>query len=204
MSTEVAAACDITDVKRVVEHTGATVGALELRLPDALEIGAWAEIGRKLMRSDQVLKWWIGDWAAFGIRKYGQLKEFAEANGINYAGLRQLAWVSESVELSRRRDNLEWSKHQEVAALPPQDQEKWLSKAATEPMTVAELRRQIRQGQGEQNALAGDGPVVRFASKAVDDLVHWLKVENPDVWPEERREAWRNRLQPIVDFWRQL
>lgn len=183
---------------------------LVLKLPEDLSLDSWAAIGRELCRSEQMMKWWIGDWANFGFRKYGQLKEFAEANGINYQTLRDLAWVSEKVEMSRRRDNLEWSKHREVAALEPKDQEKWLAKAEKEELPLVEIRRQIRQSQGENNALQSDGPVLKFASKSCDDLVNWLR-QHPllpaggnDFWDEERRAAWRLRLQPIVEFWKQL
>jgi hypothetical protein len=183
---------------------GAQFEALGLRLPEGLAFEQWADIGKTLCRSDQVMKWWLGDWAAFGSRKYGQLKEFAEINGLNYGTLRNLAWVSEKVELSRRRDNVEWSKHAEVAALEPREQQKWLAKAEKEELPVVEIRRQIRQSQGESNALASDGPVLKFASKACDDLVNWIRSQPEDFWNEERRTAWRERLRPIVEFWEKL
>jgi hypothetical protein len=187
-----------------LDVAGAQFRPLNLTLPESLSFEQWAEVGRNLCRSDQVMKWWIGDWAAFGLRKYGQLKEFAEINGINYQSLRDMAWVSEKVELSRRRDNLEWSKHREVAALEPKDQEKWLAKAEAEELPVVEIRRQIRQSQGVQNALQSDGPILKFASKACDDLVNWIRAQPEDFWNEERRTAWRLRLQPIVEFWEKL
>ena len=83
---------------------------LGLELPEDLDLDGWAAVGRRLVRADQVMKWWLGDWAAFGLRKYGKLKEFAEANGIDFGTLRNLAWVSGAVEVSRRRDNVEWCK----------------------------------------------------------------------------------------------
>ena len=177
---------------------------LVLKLPENLPMEEWAGIGRELCRTDQVMKWWIGDWAAFGLRKYGQLKEFAEMNGLNYQSLADMAWVSKSVEVSRRRESLEWSKHREVAALPAKEQEEWLARAEKEELPVAEIRRQIRQSQGENNALASDGPVIKFASKACDDLVNWIRSQPEDFWNEERRTAWRERLRPIVEFYREL
>lgn len=183
---------------------GAEFTALELRLPESLRMEDWAQIGRRLVRMDQVTKWWLGDWAAFGLRKYGQLKEFAEANNLNYGTLRNLAWVSENVELSRRRDSLEWSKHAEVAALKPREQSKWLAKAESEGLPVAKLRQEIRQSQGERNALEPDGPVTHFASKALDDLVHWLERQPGEFWTAERRAVWKERLRPVVDFFNGL
>ncbi len=191
---------------------GVEFSSLELRLPEALPMEDWAAVGRRLCRTDQVVKWWLGDWAAFGLgdkdkkgwRKHGQLKEFAEANGVNYQTLRNLAWVSQSVELSRRRDKVEWTKHAEVAALPAKEQKKWLAKIEAEELPNAEIRRQIRQSKGENNALESDGPVTRFASKACDDLVNWIKGRPEGFWDEERRAAWKARLKPVADFYQSL
>lgn len=193
---------------------GAVFTGIELQLPEELSLEDWSAIGRKLCRTDQVVKWWLGDWAAFGAgdkerkqkdwRKYGKLKEFAEANGIDYGTLRNLAWVSRSITLSRRRDNVQWSKHAEVAPLPGEQQERWLEKVEADDLSCAELRRQIRQAGGENNALESDGPIIKFASKACDDLVNWIRTRPEGFWHEERRAAWRQRLSPIVEFWQTL
>ncbi len=178
--------------------------ALGLVMPEDMALEGWAAVGRKLCRADAVMKWWLGDWAAFGLRKYGQLKEFAEANEINYQSLRDMAWVSQSVALSRRRDNLEWSFHREVAALPAREQARWLDRAVDEKLPVAGLRQQIRLAKGEQNALESDGPAVKFALKSADDLEHWLKSRPAEFWTEERRVAVKERLSGIVEFYQRL
>lgn len=192
------------DLSLELAANGARFTTIELALPEDMALQEWAAIGRKLCRTGQVMMWWLGDWAAFGARKYGQLKEFAEANNLNYAGLRQAAWVSQSVELSRRRDNVEWSKHMEVAALKPKDQVKWLLKAETEGLSRSELRSQIRLSQGTQNALVSDGPQIKFIQKARDDLLHWLTHRPSDFWNTDRKEYWRNLLRPLVAFYERL
>lgn len=184
--------------------TGATFNPLELNLPETLVLEEWAAVGRKLCRADQVMKWWLGDWAAFGLRKYGQLKEFATANNLNYGSLRNAAWVSSAVEKSRRRDTVDWSKHAEVAALKPREQTKWLTRVAEENLPVAELRKQIRANLGTHNALAADGPATKFITKASDDLVHWLQTQPADFWTIDRRILWRSRLKPLVEFYDSL
>jgi hypothetical protein len=187
-----------------LQKAGAFLSPLGLELPEDLPLEGWAAIGRKLCRADQVMKWWLGDWAAFGVRKYGKLKEFAEANGISPQTLMNLAWVSGAVEISRRRENLEWSKHAEVAALKPQEQARWLEKAEVEHLPVAGLRQQIRLAGGEQNALQKDGPVIKFGLKAADDLEHWLRSRPAEFWTAERCEAVRERLRGIVEFYEGL
>jgi hypothetical protein len=234
-----------------LEASGACLSPLELSLPREMSLDAWCAIGRRLCRADQVMRWWLGDWAAFGLRKFegldergaserealerqaedrsgpdgpsspiadsqepiasgqgkprrGALKEFAEANGLNYQWLRNLAWVSNKVDQSRRRDSVDWSKHMEVAALPPKEQTKWLARAEKEAMPVAALRREIRLAHGEGNALESDGPVIKFAVKWVDDLMHWLRGRPAEFWTEDRCQAWRQRLGPVVDFYNRL
>jgi len=188
-----------------VQSIGGTAQVLGLSLPENTPIDRWAEIGRSICRAEQVTRWWIGDWAAFGVRKYGQLKEFADANAINYSTLRDLAWVSTSVELSRRRDNLEWSFHREVAALPPKEQEKWLRKVDSKEIhNRVDLRRAIRQSGAKQNALDSDGPIIKFASKWVDELLTWLRERPESFWTEDHRSKWRQRLEPLVKFYNAL
>lgn len=184
--------------------TGASITPLELSLPENLPMDEWAGIGRKLLRSDKMLKWWIGDWAAFGEKKYGALKQFCETNGFEYQTVANAGWVSKSVELSRRRESLSWSAHVEVAALPPKDQNKWLQRAEDENLPVVKLRQQIRQAGAVKNALESDGPIMAFASKMVDDLLTWLRGRESGWWNETRRQQWRIRLQPIARFYEEL
>lgn len=189
-----------SDIEVELEQAGARYSPLGLQFPENTGLDRWADVGRKLCRADQLMKWWLGDWAAFGHRKFGQLKEFAEANGINYQTLRNAAHVSNAIQLSRRRDKLEWSKHAEVAALKPAEQKKWLAKAEAEELPVAELRKQIRMSQGKHNALEPDGPQIKYISKSLDDLTHWLDSQPDTFWDPDRARLWFDRLAPIVQF----
>lgn len=120
--------------------------ASALVIPETVTLDQWAEIGRFLLKSTKTMTWWIADWAAFGEKQYGRLKEFCDHNpDFEYGTVRNLAWVASNVELSRRRDNLKFSHHIEVASLPAKDQSKWLTKAEKENLSVVELRRQIRE-----------------------------------------------------------
>jgi len=58
--------------------------------------------------------WWIGDWLAFGERKYGEMYEKAlEVTEKDYGVLRNAVSVAGKIEMSRRRDNLSWGHHRE-------------------------------------------------------------------------------------------
>jgi len=65
--------------------------------------------------------------------------------------LTNFKYVSDHVEISRRRENLTWAHHQEVAALEPTEQKLWLDKAekgnGDSPWKVKELRRAIKDSK---------------------------------------------------------
>lgn len=115
-----------------------------LIIPEKATLEQWTDIGRKLYHAGQTMTWWLADWAAYGDREYGQLKEFCEIQGMNYQTIRNLAAIASSVEMSRRRDNLSFSHHAEVSGLAAREQTKWLALAIKESLSVVELRRQIR------------------------------------------------------------
>jgi len=78
-------------------------------------------------------------------RAYGEkYAQALDSTDWEYQTLRDAAWVAGRVEMSRRRDNLTWSHHREVAALDPDDQDGWLDRAEAEGWSRNELRRAIK------------------------------------------------------------
>lgn len=189
-------------------NTGARFSAIELRLPEDLSEGDWARLGIKLFRTEQVMQWWIGDWAIFGAgnpdktgwRKKGALLEFCNANGFDYGNARNKAWVSGSVHLALRRENVRWSLFQEVAPLAPKQQKRWLEKAIADQWTVSELRRNIRVANGEENALVSEGPTADFrGTMHYDALRAWILGKPDEFWDPGRAALWRDRLLELVN-----
>lgn len=126
-----------------------------LLLPEELSYEDWEGVGRTLSLIGQAHQWWRGDWLRFGERKYGEMYAQAlDPDGDNYQTLRNEVWVAEHVELSRRRDNLSWSHHAEVASLPPAEQDEWLNRADAEGMTQKELRSAISYAKRIKDAAA--------------------------------------------------
>jgi hypothetical protein len=65
---------------------------------------------------EQSVMWWIGDWLRFGKRRWGdRYAQAMEATERSHQTLRDAMWVANEFDLSRWRDNLSWSHHQEVA-----------------------------------------------------------------------------------------
>ena len=117
------------------------VTAVGLELPPELQYHQWAEIGHTLNRVGRGLQWWIGDWLNYGERTYGEAYSQAiDATGYDYVTVSHMAYVSSRVEFCRRRQNLSWSHHAEVAPLEPDEQDKFLNLAEREGLTSKELR----------------------------------------------------------------
>lgn len=118
-----------------------------LDLPKGLPFDQWTAIGEQLKSAERSLMWWVGDWWAFGEFSYGE--RFSQAldpdqDGYQYQTLRNAGWVSSSIEPSRRRDNLSWSHHMEVAGLDPKDQDRFLQRAVDDALSVHGLRREVK------------------------------------------------------------
>lgn len=112
-----------------------------LRLPEGMDTEGWEQVGAALGRVRRATRWWIGDWATYGEgRGYGDLTAVAERVGLSAQTVWDCAWVSRQVEPSRRREDLSWSHHREVAPLPPDRQGAWLEKGASEGWSRDALR----------------------------------------------------------------
>ncbi len=123
-----------------------------LDLPADLNFEEWQRTGETLGRIGRACQWWIGDWLNYGERAYGEkYSQAMEATGLDYETVRNYAWVADHVETVRRRTVLSWSHHQEVAALAPPDQERWLTSAEANGWSKAQLRRQIK-GTSQEDA----------------------------------------------------
>ena len=110
-----------------------------------LAFGEWAEAGRQLGLLGRAAAWWIGDWLRFGNAAYGErYVRAARITGYDLQTLKNMVYVAARFDPSRRRDDLTWSHHAEVAALEPTDRDRWLARAVRERMSVRCLRKEIR------------------------------------------------------------
>lgn len=116
----------------------------------------WENIGRCIGFVGNAWQWWVGDWLNFGEMKFGE--ESAQAvdtqesrydiakriTPVDQGRLQNIRSVCGRVAASRRRVELTFSHHEEVAALDPEEQVVWLQRAVTNQLTRAELRQAIR------------------------------------------------------------
>ncbi len=109
------------------------IGETALLLPNRLTYAEWESVGLRLQGADDSLKWWIGDWLAYGERKYGETYAAAiEKTGYGVERLRQYKWVAERVPPENRYsgNGFSWSKHRAVGALDTLAQPKLLDDAS--------------------------------------------------------------------------
>jgi hypothetical protein len=123
-----------------------------------IDVRDWVQIGRRLGTTTRCSQWWLGDWIRYGTARWGEkYKEASRITGYDVQSLKNFAYVAGSIEMYRRRDDLTWSHHAEVSSLASDEQDKWLALAATEKMSVADLRielRAARRGSGESTPRA--------------------------------------------------
>jgi len=116
--------------------------------PAHLDHRAWVAVGRTLSQYAKVSNWWVGDWLLVGSQRWGEkYTETAKITGLDAKTLRNVAWVASRFSVSRRRDTLTWSHHAELASLSTSDQDYWLERAATERLSVADLRIEVRAAE---------------------------------------------------------
>jgi hypothetical protein len=121
-----------------------------------LDYERWEQIVNQLMVTEAAAPWWLGDLLRYGEAAHGEkYAQAVEMTGRSVATLTNWMWVAERYPPSKRRADVSWSIHREIAPLPPEDREKWLDAAENESWTKAELRRQIRLTP------TGDTPHVR-------------------------------------------
>jgi hypothetical protein len=98
--------------------------------------------------------WWIGDWLSYGNHVFGE--RYARASritGYDAQTLMNMAYVASRFEVSRRRGKLSWSHHAEIAAMNPDEQDHWLTRAETDRLSVRCMRDGIRRERlGKQRA----------------------------------------------------
>lgn len=105
------------------------------------------QVGNILEPFADSLRWLIGDWLVLGERTFKKTTEelaarFKKAKGTIYN------WTSvcKQVDISRRREELDFTFHVEVAALSPSEQTRFLKKAVDEKWSTRQLRAFIETG----------------------------------------------------------
>jgi hypothetical protein len=132
----------------------AALSDVSWRATDEMSFAEWLENGRRLGLMGRSAGWWIGDWLSYGNHVFGE--RYARASritGYDAQTLMNMAYVASRFEVSRRRGKLSWSHHAEIAAMNPDEQDYWLTRAETDRLSVRCMREGIRRERlGKQRA----------------------------------------------------
>lgn len=149
----------------------------------------------------------LGDALRFGEEKYGEryadvidaTRDYMRAIGIKT--LQNWQWIAGKIAPHRRHTNLSLAHHEAVAKLPADEQDKFLSEAEAEAMTVKELRMSIRKEHPSKprkttkNVTKTDNPA--SALQKLIDVSNFLS-EQPDALTEK----WKVPLEKLYKAYR--
>lgn len=153
-----------------------------LRFPATMSYADWERAGRRLATISNSFMWCLGDWVAYGLDKYtDRYYQAIQAVGLDYKTLRNYTWVARRFKWSRRRADLSFQHHAEVAALPPDEQDQWLERAASQQWSRNQLREHLRAARSQ-------------VSDETSSLCRVL--QSVAIWPEQL-EAWRNASEQV-------
>jgi hypothetical protein len=125
--------------------------ATGLHLPRQVSFEAWLDIGRQLSTVVSSSAWCLGDWLIYGETAFtGRYRDAIERTSLDYQTLRNYAWVARQFPLARRRENLSFGHHAEVAALPEPEQDYWLRKAEQLGWSRNKIRHEVRASHRER------------------------------------------------------
>lgn len=141
-----------------------------LDLPGIVDFATWERAGVKIARIADSSAWCLGDWLIYGQDRFpDRYRRAISAAGLDYQTLRNYAWVARKFELGRRRVQLSFQHHAEVAALSQEDQDRWLGVAEEQGWSRNELRANIRMARhGSASAAAIPLPILRPPAERLD------------------------------------
>jgi hypothetical protein len=122
--------------------------------PTNLNNDEWEQVGQAINRTDKMMGWVIGDWLNAYPGEHGNKKgsdgmydEAMRLTGYSQPYLQDLKWISESVKISFRYENLSIKHHRQVAKFRdnPAKQSHWLERAEQEEWSARALAEAIRE-----------------------------------------------------------
>ena len=113
----------------------------------------WEAVGHFLQRAEGSILFWVGDWILHGESRddWGDRYEDAIARfGLEYQTIANIKSVAQRIDISRRRENLTWTHHAEVAYLDPDEADAILDEAEPDQpgdppkLTTREVRKRAK------------------------------------------------------------
>jgi hypothetical protein len=116
-----------------------------IEFPRKISLERWLAIGRQLSTVVTSSAWCLGDWMIYGENNFtGRYREAIERTSLDYKTLRNYAWVARRFPRARRREDLSFAHHAEVASMPQPEQDFWLRKSESLGWSRNKLRHEVR------------------------------------------------------------
>lgn len=113
----------------------------------------WEAVFLKFKQVETCIQWWLGDMLNIAERRYGETyAQAVDEHDYTKGYLANMKYVAGKIETSRRRENLSFSHHQVVAALPKEGQDYWLDLAEKEGIATRHLRNKIKKTVREEES----------------------------------------------------
>jgi len=136
----------------------------------ALGPARWMEHGKRLGRLGTGANWWVGDWLRYGNQRFGDRYKLASRlTGYDVQTLMNYAYVASRFDPARRRADVSWSHHAELAAFDADNQRLWLDRVAVDGLSLRDLRGELRR--------------VRKAARLTDDSAASSPPASPETCP---------------------
>ena len=167
-----------------IPFSGFKASPVGLQVNKSLTKEQWEETGHALATIDARLQWYVGDWLAASKGEewgYGDLESVCETFGLNYQTARNAKSICDGFELSRRRDNLTFTHHQEVQGRD--DADELLGWCEANNASRKDLREEKKRRDNESKPAVGlpDGEfdlILADPPWRYDDATPNRKVEN--------------------------
>ena len=133
--------------EEAIDLSGSQPVVIEDDRINSTEYDKWVEEGEELKKRDSQSAWCWGDWWLKG-DKYGERSKKVRSDhwdGPSYSTITNRATVCSNFNLSRRRETLGFSHHQEVCELPIEQQDKMLDECEREGHSVMRLRQRVKE-----------------------------------------------------------
>ena len=154
--------------------TLASTPTAPLHVRQGMTFRDWVTVGKRLASVSSASTWALGDWLLFGERTFGHRYRAAlEVTNLDYQTLRNYAWVAGSFAPPRRRGELSFQHHAEVAAMAEVEQDIWLQRAINGCWSRNELRRRIKRHREGLSEIPGAAPVVVRVEITPEDERRW-------------------------------
>jgi hypothetical protein len=183
-----------------------------IRFNESITFEQWENVGKFWGEVRESKQFWIGDWSNAGEQKYGEkYAQAIDSTGYDYAVIANMRYVCSRVELSRRRENLSFEHHKEVAPLEPEQQTQWLNTAESENLNVKELRasvkarRVVKDVVEDKNSKMGGLITIEGWSTLAIRWVSTMREKRVfDALTPTKKQEIKAELKPIVDFYNEL